>query len=111
MNTIFNPVHLDELVNIKQLACGNDHSIALLENGDIYSWGKSEGGVLGYMDKDIEFVPKKIKSLKNVEKIYAGSLHNIAISDGKIYSWGCGEGGQLGLSEEILVKIINLDSK
>jgi alpha-tubulin suppressor-like RCC1 family protein len=62
-------------------------------NGDVYSWGKSEGGVLGYIDKEIEFTPKKTQCLKNVEKIYSGSLHNIAVNaDGECYSWGCGEG-------------------
>jgi alpha-tubulin suppressor-like RCC1 family protein len=93
-----------ELNNIKMLTCGNEHSLALLMNGDIYSWGKAEGGVLGYMEEEIEFTPKRIQSLKNIDKVCSGSLHNIAInSDGECYSWGCGEGGQLGLSEEILV--------
>lgn len=75
-------------------------------SGEVYSWGKNEGGVLGYQSKDNQFKPKKINELKKINIIACGSLHNLAINNlGEIYSWGSGEGGQLGLSEKILVYI------
>jgi len=101
---IFNPSKIEGLSNVKSVSCGNDHSLALTLSGDVYSWGKADGGVLGYKDNEYEYSPKRIKSLKNIEDICCGSLHNIALTkDGVLYSWGCGEGGQLGHTEEFLL--------
>lgn len=70
----------------------------------MFSFGKNEGGVLGYEVQENQFTPRKVPDLKEISNIACGSLHNLAInSRGDIYSWGSGEGGQLGQSEKSLV--------
>jgi len=36
--------------DVKQISCGNEHSVALTEKGIVYSWGQGEGGLLGHGD-------------------------------------------------------------
>jgi len=101
---IFNPIKIEGLINVKNISCGNDHSLALNYNGEVYSWGKSEGGILGYKDNEFEYSPRLIPNLSNIDDICCGSLHNLALTkEGILYSWGCGEGGQLGHTEEFLL--------
>ena len=103
LKIILSPTIIDGLNNVKMVSCGNEHSLALLNNGEVYSWGKGNGGVLGFNFEDNSLFPRKIEGFL-FELICSGSLHNIAIGkDGNLYSWGCGEGGQLGHNEETLV--------
>ena len=100
---IFSPTRIETLNKIKMITCGNEHSMALNESNEIFTWGRGKGGVLGYSEEGIVSKPRKIENFF-AESVCAGSLHNIAIGrDGSLYSWGCGEGGQLGHSEAFLV--------
>jgi len=47
-NILSNPVKVPTLSNISQISAGNDFSIAFDISGNVFSWGKNEGGVLGY---------------------------------------------------------------
>jgi len=90
--------------NIRNICCGNEHSLILNNYDEVFSFGKNDGGVLGYEVQENQYTPKKIPNLKNISLIACGSLHNLAFnSKGEIYSWGSGEGGQLGLPENLLV--------
>jgi hypothetical protein len=103
---VLNPTLIENLDKVKSVSCGNEHSLALLTNGDVYSWGKSEDGVLGYIEKSIEFAPKKLNSLKSIIAISSGSIHNMALDiDGVVYSWGCSKGGQLGHPDNFFLNI------
>ncbi len=104
VKVIANPKKIDTLNDVKMITCGNEHALALLNDGELYSWGKGNGGVLGFEYENAMYYPHKLEGF-NFESISSGSLHNLALGkDGALYSWGCGEGGQLGLSEETLVK-------
>jgi alpha-tubulin suppressor-like RCC1 family protein len=46
--------------NIKDIACGANHCIALENSGMVYSWGNGQGGRLGHGDDTGENVPKEI---------------------------------------------------
>ena len=41
-------MQVKNLTNIKKVSCGSEHTIALSENGNIFSWGTGEGGLLGH---------------------------------------------------------------
>ena len=131
--TLLNILECHKTINV---SCGNEHTIALVTNNTltdnkVYSWGKSEGGVLGYTGQKIEYFPKEITYLNKYKgvtndisseicKIKCGSIHNIIVIEDykmslgkdksinkeyiktKFYSWGCGEGGQLGLPEKYM---------
>jgi len=103
LNSNNNPQKVN-IKNIRKVCCGNEHSLILNNIGDVFSFGKKEGGVLGYETLENQYLPKKITTLKDINLIACGSLHNLALNKkGEIYSWGSGEGGQLGLHEKLLV--------
>lgn len=99
-----------ENIKIKIISCGEIHSLALSENGDIYSWGGCQFGQLGHsfiniMPKDknnkpylpIPSIVESIKEIKMID-IACGKFHNISIdNNGNVYSWGDAQYGQLGI--------------
>lgn len=115
------PAHVVGLRNVKRVACGDFHSIALTEGGKVYSWGGGGSffnkGQCGHgNDKDIQ-TPALIKSLenKNVVDIVCGGYHTLALTDGnELYAWGAGLYGECGFgnfSHSNSPKLVMLSSK
>lgn len=75
---VYNPMKIKHLsTNIVNIACGNDYSIALDSLGYIYSWGKNEGGVLGYGSIDISQLNNIINnSINNIEYLNNANILN-----------------------------------
>lgn len=88
---------------ITALACGNQHSIALDEWGQPFSWGSDNMGQLGTnMGQLFQIKPKIIKTLatKNVIQIACGLHHSVALTNsGDLFAWGANNFGQLGLGK------------
>eukprot|EP00435_Cladocopium_sp_Y103_P021842 s764_g5.t1 len=92
------------------VACGSYHAFAVCE-GQLYSWGRTEGGQLGLASEVIEAhieehhledscvcLPHPILGLPPIRSAAGGDVHSLALDEtGEIYSWGWGEFGQLGL--------------
>lgn len=94
------PTLITTLQNIVQIACGNDHSLALNRDGKVFSWGKGEGGVLGGGDETDKKIPLEINHIQNILQIDAGALHSMALGiGGKIWVWGRAEAFQLGIGD------------
>jgi alpha-tubulin suppressor-like RCC1 family protein len=76
---------------IKKIDCGDFHSLALDNNGEIYSWGSGKYGECGNGKfADVE-VPTKIKYFegKKFVNIVAGNHHSLALtSQNELYGWG-----------------------
>ena len=86
------------------LAAGENHSLATLDNGDVYSWGYGQQGQLGHGSSSNEKVPKLVAffTQRNVAitQVAAGWRHSLALStDLHVYSWGHGDKGQLGVGD------------
>ena len=100
---------------IKEISCGNEHTLALTKDGEVYSWGSTSDGVLGREikgdDKGLGIgKPGKITFfIKNdikIRHISSGSIHNLCLDvKSNLYSWGCSKGGQLGFDENELAAI------
>lgn len=91
------------LSNITKLSAGNEHSLALNKNSELYIWGG--GGLTGLGDANKRSIPTKMDFFNRTKVVQAvcGGLHTVAITkDGDIYSWGSTEGGQLGLSLKMI---------
>ena len=94
------------------VSCGNEHSLILSKNNEVYGVGNNEDGVLGLNDTKIKtYKPilihfgDKDEFTKKIKHISCGTVHNLALTDdGKIFSWGAAMGGQLGHEEKILMK-------
>ena len=113
------PVTILKNFKVKEIACGDAHTIALIVEGKLYSWGGAGCGQLGHpnineMRKDSDGCPyqprpKFIEGLaKNtINKISCGKAHSLAIdSDGKLFSWGAGACGQLGFEGFNLIRYL-----
>jgi len=74
------PKLIDKLVGIKTsaIACGDQHYVALDQNGDLYTWGglnsSNNKGQLGHGDCKGQEAPKRVEALENsrVTKIACG---------------------------------------
>jgi len=89
--------------NIREVSCGASHTMALADNGAIFSWGRGANGRLGHGNETAVNEPKKIQSLKNIQviRISCGWSHSMCIDSlGQVYTWGKGADGRLGHSDE-----------
>ena len=108
----FNKVNFGVYNNrIKAIAAGTVHSIALTDDGKIFSWGSAQGGQLGLSEKFLThlnhknfyvqtptLVPMNKSNDMKIIKISCGEAHTIVLNDkNEVYSWGFGSNGQLGL--------------
>jgi alpha-tubulin suppressor-like RCC1 family protein len=86
--------------------------MALTDDGSVWTWGYAgkkglfnwmytqEIGALGHGDKELQFVPKKVKFGEEdvkIKTISAGLYHcNAMTESGDLYTWGRGLYGVLG---------------
>ena len=102
-------VDLLQTIKVVQIACGDAHTVALTNEGRLYSWGGGGCGQLGHPDtssmpKDEDGCPyqpkpKLIVALRQMEvkEVSCGKAHTVAVlTQGHLYSWGAGACGQLG---------------
>ena len=102
------PSSLLKDVKITAIACGDSHSMAIDENGNVWTWGQNTYGQLGNMTTASSTTPNpnpiNISALSghpfNYVKITAiacGSGHSIAIDEnGNVWAWGNNLMRQLG---------------
>lgn len=85
---------------IVQLAAGDNISLVLLANGDVYAWGtfRNNEGILGFSRSvKMQLEPVRIAVLENIVQLVAGKDHIVALdSHGLVYTWGNGQQAQLG---------------
>ncbi len=81
-----------------QISAGDDHTLYLDQNGDVWAWGSNKKGQLGISSiKNKVLSPTKIESLKNIVAISTQNDHSLALDqDGHVWSWGWNKYGQLG---------------
>ena len=89
---------------IVQISAGDWHTVAIDEEGKVYTWGYNEDGELGDGTTNNSSVPICISDIsgniligKKIVQISAGGCHTVAIDEeGKVYTWGNNTYGQLG---------------
>ncbi|XP_074004043.1 probable E3 ubiquitin-protein ligase HERC4 [Numenius arquata] len=89
--------------NIVQIACGDQHAMALSRGGELFTWGQNTHGQLGLGSQTTLILqPQLVKSIKGIPlaQIAAGGAHSATVSlSGAMYSWGKNDFGQLGLGD------------
>lgn len=88
------------------VACGAWHSMAWLENADLYAWGDNSFGQLGTGDSKPAqgMVRVRLPSSRKseIKSIVSGGFHNLLLDqNGLVYSWGKNNFGQLGLGKDV----------
>ncbi|MGW8887844.1 RCC1-like domain-containing protein [Streptomyces sp. NPDC055749] len=93
------PDRVQGMPRVKQISAGCDFSLALLENGKVYAWGRGVYGQLGNGSRAVSSVPRQVEGLENITEIDAGCHHALALTaDSNVKSWGYNLYGQLGNS-------------
>uniref|UniRef100_M3XSW5 HECT and RLD domain containing E3 ubiquitin protein ligase family member 6 n=1 Tax=Mustela putorius furo TaxID=9669 RepID=M3XSW5_MUSPF len=87
---------------LRQAASGERHSLLLLSNGELHSYGDNSHGQLGRRDVQRQEQPKRIPALETlrVDLVSCGKEHSLAVCyKGRVFAWGAGSEGQLGIGE------------
>ena len=104
------PNGVGQLEDVKSIAAGIRHNLALTAGGAVYAWGKNDMSQLGDGTTDPHPLPVLVKDppgasngklpprrLAGVIAVAAGSGHSLALSaDGTVWAWGSNDAGQLG---------------
>jgi len=94
------PTEVPGLPPITAISAGSRHSMALDENGNIWTWGDNAFGQLGNGSVDDAHSPIQVPSLTAVVDIAAGYRHTLALTEnGTVYAWGRNDYGQLGVGD------------
>jgi len=92
--------HGDDRVPATYVSAGGYHSLAVDENGGVWSWGRGEWGRLGFGDSSDVLEPLKMDEMCEAMKptiARAGEAHSACVgADGVLYTWGRNEYWQLG---------------
>ena len=91
------PIHVPGLTNVVAIAAGAYHSLALLANGTVMSWGLGTDGQLGDGTTPLTSTPAIVPNLTGALGVSAGWNHSVAVLvDGTVRAWGDNTYGQLG---------------
>lgn len=85
------------LANVTQVASGDNHTLALLANGETWAWGVGWDGELGDGNGDTSMSPVQSFGLTDITSVAAGGSTSGAVkADGSLWMWGLNDFGQLG---------------
>ncbi|CAG8465970.1 25165_t:CDS:2 [Gigaspora margarita] len=103
-NPIITPMKLEffkNLFKVKRISAGLHHTLVLLENGNVYSFGSTRYGQLGIgASEGNRKSPVKI-NLDNCKYIATRDHHSMAVNNkNKVYTWGFGRTYALGNQSE-----------
>jgi len=83
------------------VACGRQHTIAVTDGGDVYTWGEGSSGCLGRELFDVMKQPSKVDDIDLAAYIFAkaaaGPEHTALVTKyGDVFTCGVGAQGRLG---------------
>lgn len=87
---------------IKKILSGANHTVALTNEGKVYSWGSDDNGKIGRnlkgRDKYVKAMHISALNFKKAKNIFVGKNHSFVLNEkGQLYGWGCNFNGQLGI--------------
>ncbi|XP_049844846.1 E3 ubiquitin-protein ligase HERC2 [Schistocerca gregaria] len=90
---------------VVDVACGSGdaQTLAVTDNGLVFSWGDGDYGKLGRGGSDGSKLPKLVDKLQDVDvvKVCCGAQCSLALTrSGAVYSWGKGDTYRLGHASE-----------
>ena len=81
-----------------QISLGYKFSVALKQDGTVWSWGQNNDGELGLGNTTEYDEPQQITDItEKITDVKTGYYHSIALTEkGEVYTWGYNGNGQLG---------------
>ena len=106
------PILNSNLPPVKSIACGDTHTLALTEDGIVFSFGNNKERKLGTGDLQSRNTPYQISFDGIPLEIYCGSVHSMIVDNERnLWVFGGNKYGQLGLGNLVNQYIpIKLDS-
>lgn len=91
------PALVADLVDVVELALGENHSCARLQGGKVACWGANSDGQLGDGTTDAKLTPTLVPGLTSAVEIASGYSHTCArLAAGSVECWGSNVYGELG---------------
>ncbi|XP_015720574.1 serine/threonine-protein kinase Nek9 isoform X2 [Coturnix japonica] len=101
------PKHVEKLQGkaIRQVSCGDDFTVCITDEGQLYAFGSDYYGCIGidkaYGSEVLEPLQLDFFLTNPVEQVSCGDNHVAVLTRNReVYTWGCGEYGRLGLDSE-----------
>lgn len=86
------PAPIEGLSHVRSVAADWIHTIALLDDGTVWTWGRGGSGELGNGTQNDSAVPIAVPNLTDVTSVDAGASASLALkADGRIWFWGDGK--------------------
>lgn len=103
-NANYIPTVIPELIGVKKIAVGGSHTLVLMNDGTVKSFGFNKYGQLGRPENvrttTATPIPGTILNIKEVKDVIAGENHSILLmNDGTLRTFGMNKYGQLGYGE------------
>lgn len=92
----------DDSLTVQSISVGTYHTLALLSDGTVMSWGRNTSaqlgvGATGNRNYASAVMETSVQPLTDVAAVSAAAQHSLALKkDGTVYSWGNNGMGQLG---------------
>jgi hypothetical protein len=83
---------------VRELACGDGHTLTLVKDGTVFSFGANDFGQLGHHNMSSFAPPSPIANVSlRAVAVRSGRNHSCMVTDlGEVYCIGNGDAGQLG---------------
>ncbi|CAJ0961629.1 unnamed protein product, partial [Mesorhabditis belari] len=98
------PQCANEGASVKQVACGEKHTIILAEDGKMWSVGHNGFGQIGrgrVGEGSLTIYPVEYSIGSPIIEVACGREHSVCVTDdGRVFSWGNNISGQLGLNDK-----------
>lgn len=100
MTCSYTPQQVPGLDHIISISAGSDHTVALKNDGTVWTWGYNGTGQLGNgapLGETPNQTPAQVTGLSGITAVAAGAYHSLALkNDGTVWAWGYNGHGQLG---------------
>ena len=95
------------LSDVKAVAAGEHHSLALKNDGTVWAWGGNNNGQLGINSKHEQHTPVQVMGpngvgyLSDVKAVAAGEFFSLALkNDGTVWAWGGNSYAQIDATQQ-----------
>ena len=88
------PIRVPDLTGVTAIAVGDTHSLALMRDGSIRTWGNNQYGQLGDGSVAERASPVTVQGIATAIAVGACANQSAALlADGRVMTWGFGDGG------------------